>query len=576
MSKINKKPCDFNINTKDNKFNLQSKFFALTAIINNIGTYIFVTYFIEYKYIESLNLRIATTILCTIILLKNYWPKKAISFFNVYYLLSLMISIPFLNTYLLMSNNYENFWQINYAISIFVLSTLTNQKKFISILIIGISLAALYYRINHQYWPKFLGLNITALYIFSSLIIMRIILLKSKKLRSDFLLFSNYANKNLNKIINRKSNDLLQLLNDKEEFISNIINEFQEPVSSVKQTLHELMVNWDNLKVKDKTKYLSKMYQDLHKLYENISNVSSFSKQNSNLIMTEINFKELINKLLYNSEKQFFFNQKNITFKIYYDNNLPTYFTADKQKLKHAIELLLDNAIKFGYDNTEVIINVEIEEENLIKFSIENDGVLIPADEETLIFQSFVQSTKTKNTHSGKGLGLTVAKNIINAHNGVIWVDNNNRNIKDTKISFIIPINITSSNQNILSRREIVCVDDDSTVIDNYKLLLNYENYKNIYFTSPQEAIEYINKNFYKIDLILLDLMMPEMHGFKFLSHLRSFAKTKNIPIVINSCISDKNDVAKSFTLGANDYIQKPFVSQKLYDVLNNYIIKLS
>lgn len=337
---------------------------------------------------------------------------------------------------------------------------------------------------------------------------------------------------------------------------------------------HLICWNLGSLKAKNKTQYLSESYKGASKLYKTINNINSRASHTNILLFTKVNLKTLLNKLLYNTEKHFFFNQKNISFNVSYDDNLPLHFIADEEKLKYAIELLLDYEIKSAFYNDEINIRINLyNDNNYILFCIENNSICI-SDNDKLTLQLSSHSYNIANIKDSTTANLETVYSIINAHNGAMWAKVLPSSNKIFSINFTIPINNQSNDSLELEVREIVCIDDDLTVISSYQLLLNYKNYKNVYFTSPLEALKYINKNFYKVDLILLDLVMPEMHGFEVLSLLRSFIITKNIPVIINSCISNIKEIHNAFDLGANDYIQKPFTYKKIHNVLSNYLSK--
>lgn len=98
----------------------------------------------------------------------------------------------------------------------------------------------------------------------------------------------------------------------------------------------------------------------------------------------------------------------------------------DEQKLFQVVSNLLSNAIKFSSPGTEVIIILSEKSDSLL-FSIQNEGVSIPKDELSTIFDKFIQSSNTKTSAGGTGLGLPICKGIIADHHGEIWAMNNDQ-----------------------------------------------------------------------------------------------------------------------------------------------------
>lgn len=107
--------------------------------------------------------------------------------------------------------------------------------------------------------------------------------------------------------------------------------------------------------------------------------------------------------------------------------------------------------------------------------------------------------------------------------------------------------------------KKILLVDDEIRMLDLLSLYLIPKGYRCIKMTSAQEAITYIETN--KVDLILLDVMMPEMDGWVACDEIR---KDWDIPIIMLTARSEKIDVVKGLKMGADDYISKPFDEDEL------------
>ena len=107
--------------------------------------------------------------------------------------------------------------------------------------------------------------------------------------------------------------------------------------------------------------------------------------------------------------------------------------------------------------------------------------------------------------------------------------------------------------------KKILLVDDEIRMLDLLSLYLIPKGYHCVKMTSAQEAIRYIESN--KVDLILLDVMMPEMDGWDACHEIR---KNGDIPIIMLTARSEKIDVVKGLKMGADDYISKPFDEDEL------------
>jgi DNA-binding response OmpR family regulator len=107
--------------------------------------------------------------------------------------------------------------------------------------------------------------------------------------------------------------------------------------------------------------------------------------------------------------------------------------------------------------------------------------------------------------------------------------------------------------------KKILIIDDESRMLDLISLYLLPKNYKVIKYTSAIDAIQYLQSH--EVDLILLDIMMPELDGWEACKIIR---KKWNYPIIMLTALTEKPDVVKGLSMGADDYISKPFDGDEL------------
>ncbi|NJM14273.1 MAG: response regulator [Bacteroidales bacterium] len=116
----------------------------------------------------------------------------------------------------------------------------------------------------------------------------------------------------------------------------------------------------------------------------------------------------------------------------------------------------------------------------------------------------------------------------------------------------------------------ILIVDDNQ---ENLRVVSNYlkdNGYKLALAQDGINALEIVKNN--KIDLILLDIMMPDMDGFEVCEKLKENPDTKNIPVIFLTAKTDTEDIVKGFHMGGVDYITKPFKKEELYARVNNHV----
>lgn len=117
---------------------------------------------------------------------------------------------------------------------------------------------------------------------------------------------------------------------------------------------------------------------------------------------------------------------------------------------------------------------------------------------------------------------------------------------------------------------QILVVDDNQ---ENLKVVSNYlkeKSYKIALALNGKSALKILDSN--KIDLILLDIMMPEMDGFEVCRILKTKHETKGIPVIFLTARTETDNIVKGFQIGGVDYITKPFNKEELYARVKNHI----
>ena len=191
-----------------------------------------------------------------------------------------------------------------------------------------------------------------------------------------------------------------------------------------------------------------------------------------------------------------------------------------------------------------------------IGVSVADNGVGVPVDEKDRIFELFEESSRTKSKAGGIGLGLAICKDIILAHRGKIWVEENQP--AGSIFTFTIPF------ARLTNKRHIMVIDDDLSTQLSISLMLKSYDYDVTILGSANEALSYLKINNNLVDVILLDLMLPDMYGVELLQRLKKIKKIKNIPIIIQTGIVDSEELENVIKLGACAYINKPFSEEVL------------
>ncbi|MFI5185089.1 MAG: GAF domain-containing protein [Chitinophagales bacterium] len=271
------------------------------------------------------------------------------------------------------------------------------------------------------------------------------------------------------------------------------------------------------------------------------------------------------------------FEQKRLTLKREIENDLPV-ITGDRDKLIQVVVNLLSNAVKFT-DSGSIICRV-FQKDNEVIVGIMDTGIGIAPKDHATVFEQFKQVGDTLiDKPKGTGLGLPICKEIVEHQGGHIWLESELG--KGSTFFFALPVNKTEVIKPInldelvkqlkeqmarsqLNMKEqgitILVVDDEESIRSLLRQELSDAGYNVEEAGNGKEALGRIRAN--KPDLIILDVMMPEMNGFEVASILKNDPQTMDIPIIILSIVQDK---ARGFRIGVDRYLTKPIDSAELF-----------
>ncbi len=221
----------------------------------------------------------------------------------------------------------------------------------------------------------------------------------------------------------------------KDEFISTLSHEIRTPLTSIKGFSKTILDNWDALNDESKKKFLNIIKDQSDRLINLVENVLNIAKAEDEIeiVLKEINLAALINNIVEIVK----INYKDKIFKIQTGKIQSS--IADKDKLEQVILNIIENACK--YSGKEKNIEIKIEPSNNFNIvSIKNFGSYIEEDETDKVFEKFyrVENYLTSSTQ-GSGLGLYIAKNLIEKMNGKIKV-NSNKKKNFTEFLVYIPV----------------------------------------------------------------------------------------------------------------------------------------
>jgi len=226
---------------------------------------------------------------------------------------------------------------------------------------------------------------------------------------------------------------------EKSRFLANMSHELRTPMHAILSFSNLGLKRANDEKVKG---YLEKIHISGKRLTALLDNLLDLSKLEAGKVAPEFKENNLTSTVLKSIEEvSSLLADKNISIKMDQQNSLIGYF--DNKLITQVMVNILSNAIKFSSNGSTIEIvfhNNSPQTEDILSLSIIDEGVGIPSDELEDVFDSFVQSSKTRSEGGGTGLGLPISKEIIELHHGKIWVESPPKNRhKGTAVIFVIP-----------------------------------------------------------------------------------------------------------------------------------------
>jgi len=390
------------------------------------------------------------------------------------------------------------------------------------------------------------------------------------------------------KLINQHLRRVDQL---KDEFLANTSHELRTPLNGIigiAESLKEGSAGPQNLKTLN---HLGLIVDGGKRLAQLVNDILDFKKLSHHTLILQrkaLDLKSVLNVVI--SLLKPLAENKSLKLVNNLSNDLPLLF-ADEDRVQQIFHNLIGNAIKYT-EQGEIKISASLNV-NELEICVKDTGIGIDSSNIEEIFNPFEQLDLPDNiVQKGTGLGLSVTKQLVEQHDGQIWVNsklgegsqfcfslpcwienkhteeeliaNENRctfvdndAMEVTNVGFKEKQNRQQSNQG-----KILIADDDPINLQVLKDLLNMNHYQVVCVKDGDEAVKVGLTE--KIDLAILDIMMPGLSGYQVTQKLREKFNAIELPILLLSARNQPGDVTAGFDAGANDYVTKPIERQVL------------
>lgn len=366
----------------------------------------------------------------------------------------------------------------------------------------------------------------------------------------------------------------------KNYFLANMSHEIRTPMNSVLG--FSKLLKDENLCATDRLKYLEIIDSNSKQLLNLIDDIIDVAKIESNeikMIYKECHIPNLINnlKITYNKLKDTK-QKEDLTFKTHIPKNCEDLaIITDGQRLEQVLSNLLNNAFKFSEKGT-IDFGFEVKHGNLL-FFVKDEGIGIQKSKLLEIFERFKQINYENNAkYGGTGLGLAICKGIITLLGGYINVTSEYGT--GTLFEFTIPLKLTHikennskvtspNNKDFLKNKTILIAEDDSLIQLLFKVVLKDSGAKILFVNTGKAAVK-TYKNTPNIDVVLLDIRMPEMNGVTALDKILEINPSARI--IMQTAYAMPEEKEKCYDKGCVDFLSKPVIKEELFATLNKWV----
>ncbi len=224
---------------------------------------------------------------------------------------------------------------------------------------------------------------------------------------------------------------------------------------------------------------------------------------------------------------------------------------ADEERIGQVLRNLLSNATKYSPRGGNIIVSAT-PVGGLLEVTVSDEGIGMTGEELAHVFEKFWRADASSTAVEGTGLGLVIVRYIIEQHGGHIWVESTKNT--GTVVHFTLPL--------VERETTVLIVEDEEGVREVEHRILANNGIATLLSSNGKHALEIAQTH--RPDLILLDLMMPGMSGQEVLHALKANPATQHIPVIVVSARSSWHTVEESYSLGAIDFLTKPFEYQEL------------
>jgi len=373
----------------------------------------------------------------------------------------------------------------------------------------------------------------------------------------------------------------------KTSFFTSISHEFRTPLTLIVSPLEKLVDETKSTKARDRLQMILRNARRMQNLISQILDLAKIQSSKMQLRVSEHNFSKHI-RTIYSAHESLA-DSKGISFKLSIpESELPLYY--DREMMNKIVNNLLSNAFKYCKAGGDVILSV-LQKKDTVDLRIENSGEPISPKDQERIFNHFQRIESADGQIEGSGVGLALVKDLLDLHHGQIQLHSDPGEYICFTSSFLLGRDHFKAEEIHIGTDPHIAEAEEPPQISEAgpgetieltpgkelpQILIVEDNADMRAFISEELADAYAISTAVNgrlgldtaresiPDLIISDVMMPEMDGFTFLENARQDPLLCHIPIIMLTALSTDEAKFKGLETGADDYLLKPFNTREL------------
>jgi PAS domain S-box-containing protein len=369
----------------------------------------------------------------------------------------------------------------------------------------------------------------------------------------------------------------------KSSFLANMSHEIRTPMNSIIGFSNLLASEQiPEIQKKDFTHYIRTSSEILLNLVDDIIDIAKIEAGELKVVKKDCELNALGGELLSTSlETRKRFNKQHLQLNFKPDALYPEIFLkTDPFRLRQILVNLINNALKFT-EKGSVNFGYSVHEDSQIEFYVKDTGPGLSRDELDMIFERFKRAQRSEEKNiAGTGLGLAISKNLVQLLGGEMWVDSTAG--IGTTFLFTLPYlrsTVLPADRHDQYPREteynwqgktILITEDDHTSFEFLRELLRKTNAEIIHASTGKQAVEIV-RSLDKIDLVIMDIQLPEMNGLEATKLIKNL--NNRLPVIAQTAYAMAGDNEKMKKAGCDDYIPKPLDIKQMMATINHYLM---